>query len=99
MYSASDITRILRVSSATARRWRKAKSMPYTAEVLLRVALDGELGLVLPEWNGWTLTSEALVSPEGIAWTGEDLEAWAFNRQRLMDLERQAREPRQYTLV
>ena len=62
-----EIARICGVDLSTARRWKRgAKCPPQTALMLL----SRDLGFLAPEWAGWTINGEDLVSPDG----------WCVNR-------------------
>ncbi len=50
------------VTLATARRWKLGRSrIPYTAAV----ALSGHMGAMSPEWQGWRIQDDALITPDG----------------------------------
>lgn len=58
----SELARICRVSLKTAGRWKSGSTCPpYSALVLLAA----DLGCFSPEWSGWRLNGQDLVSPEG----------------------------------
>ena len=57
---------------ATAKRWKLGHSrIPYTAVVVL----SGHLGAISPEWQGWRLLGDALISPDGERVSEADLVA------------------------
>lgn len=62
-----ELARICRVSLKTAHRWKTGQSVPSYTQLALIIR---DLGCFAPEWRGWTINGEDLVSPEG----------WCVNR-------------------
>lgn len=59
---AEQIAERTGVDVSTARRWKSgATRLPRAA----RLILDADLGCFSPEWAGWRLDGQDLVSPEG----------------------------------
>jgi hypothetical protein len=68
---------LLRVTVRTIRNWESgAGRVPYPAYKLLRV-LRG-LELPGPAWKGWSLSRDALVSPEGHSFHPWDMTWWSL---------------------
>lgn len=65
--SVSHIHRFCGVSLKTAGRWKRGQSVPPKTAVMI---LARDLGCFAPEWCGWTINGEDLVSPDG----------WCVNR-------------------
>jgi len=60
--SAEQIAERTGVDVSTARRWKSgATRLPKSA----RLILEADLGCFSPEWSGWRLDGQDLVSPEG----------------------------------
>lgn len=57
-----DIARICGVDLSTARRWKREATCPPKTALML---LTGDLGMLHPDWAGWTLKRGLLCSPEG----------------------------------
>lgn len=95
--SVKDIARICEVSEKTAKRWKAGTTCPPKPVLLL---LAGDLGCFSPEWRGWVVRGDELISPEGWCITMADVRATplqraqialyqAENRQLRAELERQ----------
>lgn len=56
---------LLDVSDRQLRRWEHGQSPPPRAAYRLLRLLAGDLGLIRPAWDGWTLGPDSLRSPEG----------------------------------
>lgn len=70
---------LLGCSVSTIKAWdRGAYRVPWSAVKLLRLYRLGDLGALRPEWRGWTLNRNGLVSPEGIAYALGDLSWWSL---------------------
>ncbi|MGA9853405.1 MAG: DUF3653 domain-containing protein [Gammaproteobacteria bacterium] len=93
------LTQLLPIHSETARRWRRRRRIPPVPLLALQLKIEGDLSLISPTWSGWTLKGDKLTTPEGITWTAPQLNAWHWERQLLAELSRQAKTPRQFTLV
>lgn len=57
-----EIARICHVDLTTARRWKRGARCPPESALLL---IRADLGCFSPEWAGWRLNGQDLVSPEG----------------------------------
>lgn len=57
-----EIARICHVDLTTARRWKRGARCPPKSALLLIAA---DLGCFSPEWSGWRLNGQDLISPEG----------------------------------
>ena len=55
-----------------------ARRVPWSAVKLLRLLRGGDLGALRPEWRGWTLNRNGMVSPEGVAYSLGDLGWWSL---------------------
>ena len=58
----SEIARICRVSLKTADRWKAGSTCPPKTALMV---LAADLGCFSPEWAGWRLNGQDLISPEG----------------------------------
>lgn len=58
----SELARICHVSVKTATRWKNGTTCPPKSALLLILA---DLGCFSPEWSGWQLNGQDLISPEG----------------------------------
>jgi hypothetical protein len=68
-YSAERLAELTGAHLATARRWkRQAHARPWLAR-LVRLCIEGHLGEISPEWDGWSLKHGKLYSPEGWEFT------------------------------
>lgn len=64
---------------SAVRAWdRGTHRVPWSAVKLLRLYRRGDLGALRPEWRGWTLNRNGLVSPEGVAYNRGDLGWWSL---------------------
>lgn len=57
-----EIARICEVDLTTARRWKRGARCPPQSALMV---LSRDLGFLDPRWEGWTIRSGELVSPEG----------------------------------
>jgi transcriptional regulator with XRE-family HTH domain len=57
-----EIARICHVDLTTARRWKRGARRPSEMALLL---IRADLGCFSPEWSGWRLNGQDLISPEG----------------------------------
>ena len=57
-----EIARICHVDLTTARRWKRGARCPPKSALLL---IGADLGCFSPEWSGWRLKDQDLISPEG----------------------------------
>jgi hypothetical protein len=96
--SALLIAGLVGVHPDTARRWKRAGRVPAAVRELLRLRLDGDLGLVDPRWSGFRLVRGELFTPEGDRVGPGDIRAIPFRRQQLAELQRLALDPRQWEL-
>ena len=70
---------VLGCSERTVRAWDVgARRVPWSAVKLLRLFRMGDLGALRPEWHGWTLNRNGLVSPEGVAYARGDIGWWSL---------------------
>jgi len=97
--SARLIAAATGASIDSARRWKRTGRMPAAIAALLELRLAGELGLVDQLWTGFRLVRGELWTPEGAPLTPGDLRAIPYRREQLAELERRAREPRQFELA
>jgi hypothetical protein len=70
---------LLGCSVSTVKAWdRGVYRVPWSAVKLLRLFRLGDLGALRPEWRGWTLNRNGIVSPEGRAYGRGDLAWWSL---------------------
>lgn len=60
--NVNELARICHVSVKTAARWKAGATCPPASALLL---IRADLGCFSPEWSGWRLNGQDLVSPEG----------------------------------
>jgi len=60
----NEIARICKVSVKTATRWKRGQSVPPETALMI---LSADIGHLAPEWRGWTVRGDELISPEGWA--------------------------------
>lgn len=87
------------VSVRTATRWKAKRRAPAWATRAVRLLVDCELAPVSADWQGWRIAGGELVSPEGERFAPGDVRAIPWRRAQLAELERAAREPRQFRLI
>src|SRR5690348_12478557 len=86
---AQVIAEKCRVDLATARRWKRGSTgIPYAAAALL----EGDLGALDSEWQGWKLSNGRLVSPEGLAATPGEVRAIPFEQRVIAALREDVRQ-------
>lgn len=79
LLSVKACAELLGCSVSRVKAWdRGTQRMPLSAVKLLRLFRLGDLGALRPEWRGWTLNRNGLVSPEGIAYSRADLGWWSL---------------------
>ncbi len=70
---------LLGCSMSAVRAWdRGTHRVPWSAVKLLRLFRLGDLGTLRPEWRGWTVNRNGLVSPEGFTYSRGDLGWWSL---------------------
>lgn len=94
---ASLIAAALGVSARTARRWLQTRRFPDWS-LIAWAALAGDLGAFHPDWRGYRLVADRIVTPEGAELRPGDLAAIPLRQQYLAELEKQLRGPRQLEL-
>jgi len=75
-----EIARICGVDLATARRWKRGATCPPQSALMV---LSRDLGVLDPEWRGWTLQEGKLVSPENWAVSPGDVLSFQLLRSQL----------------
>lgn len=74
---AEEIALLCGVSLRTACRW---KSGAVTMDTASKLILAGDLGCFAPEWSGWVVNGNLLISPEGWKITVNDVLATPLQR-------------------
>ena len=70
--SPFHVAALCHVSITTAKRWLLGKTrIPHYARLLL----TGDLGAINPDWKGWRVEGDAIISPKGWVISRSDLEA------------------------
>jgi hypothetical protein len=66
-------------SVSSVKAWDRGVSrVPRSVVKLLRLYRLGDLGELRPEWRGWTINRNGMVSPEGRAYDRADLAWWSL---------------------
>lgn len=65
--SPEVIADLCRVHVSTARRWKRYGDPPYTALQLIKLLVEGELGVVDLKWANWQLREGKLASDDRVA--------------------------------
>jgi hypothetical protein len=79
LLSRQACARVLGCSPWTVRAWDRGQNrVPWVVVKLLRLLRLGELGALLPEWRGWAVSRDGLVSPEGYTYRLADLNWWGL---------------------
>lgn len=60
----SEIARICHVSAKTAKRWKDGTVCPPKTALMV---LSRDLGWLDPDWRGWKIRGDSIISPDG--WT------------------------------
>lgn len=82
----------------TAQRWLK-DGLPREVDLLARLMLHGELGLISELWHGFAMRRGKLVTPEDWEFSTGELRAVPFKYQLMAELERKLSEPQQWRLL
>lgn len=90
-----DIARICGVDLTTARRWKRGARCPPQSAVLL---ILGDLGMFDPEWAGWRIRGDTLISPEGWQITENDVLATPLMRMQLANAQAELKRLKQSLL-
>lgn len=96
--SAATLAALVRVHIDTVRRWKRSGRLPAHVAELVQLKTRGDLGLLDPAWRGWHLLRGALWSPENEPAEPGQVRAIPYRAAQLAELERQARQPRQWEL-
>lgn len=81
---------------STVRRWRARRSYPLAVRRLAELELQGNLGLIHPEWEGWIINRDGvLVTAEGWTVRPGEIRGMALNYQRISALERELKKLRE----
>lgn len=87
---ARELARLTDTAERTARRWIRNGLAPRLILRMLRTLLDGALAEIHPRWDGWTLRRDGkLHSPEGPAFTPDEIRLLPLRLQQLRALERE----------
>jgi hypothetical protein len=79
------------VHITTARRWVREQNAPRAVILLL----SRNLGILDPEWDGWTINKGSLRSPEGIEITVAEALSHPFMRVQIAALQSDVRKLRE----
>jgi hypothetical protein len=90
------LAKITNVHIDTARRWKRAGQIPSRYAPLVALHLDGELGVVDRQWQGWKLSRGTLWTPEHQPLRPGDVRAIPYQQQLIAELQRQLQTPRQF---
>ncbi|MEX2122367.1 MAG: DUF3653 domain-containing protein [Woeseia sp.] len=89
--SAELIAEICRVTSRTARRWKRGEYPPFTALKVIQLYKEGELGEIDLKWAHWRLKGGLLVSPDGQQFTPGDVMSIQWLRMQIQSYQRDQR--------
>lgn len=62
----------------TALRWKKTRRCPRWLGLLIQLCVEGRLGAIARQWDGWSLRGKHLVSPEGWEFTPGEIRSIPF---------------------
>jgi hypothetical protein len=94
-YSAERLAEITGAHLATTRRWkRQAHTRPWLAR-LVRLCIEGQLGDMSKDWDGWCLKHGKLISPEGWEFTPGAVRAIPFMQAQIRTYQRLQRSMQQ----
>lgn len=94
--SPEVIADLCRVHVTTARRWKRYGDPPYTALQLIKLFVEGELGVVDLKWANWRLREGKLVSDDRVAeFTPGEVRAIPLMRMQIANYHKEQRLPRQ----
>lgn len=65
-HSVRELARLAGVTERSVRRWKAAGNVPEPYSTRVALLLETDLGVLSPEWRGWSLRRGELVSPEGL---------------------------------
>ena len=86
------IAQVMRASVVTVRRWRRKRCLPRRLRPLARLLLRGDLSVISPVWDGWSLRQGQLHSPYYTQpFTVADMEYYCSAVSRLSTLEQAVR--------
>jgi len=88
---AQELARVTHTAERTARRWIRDGLAPRCVLVLLRLLYRGTLGAMCREFDGWTLRAGRLNSPDGHAYSADEIRAIPTRIQQIAALERDLR--------
>ena len=90
--SPAAIAEVMRASIVTVRRWRRKRCLPRRLRPLARLLLRGDLSVISPVWDGWSLRQGQLHSPYYTQpFTVADMEYYCSAVSRLSTLEQVVR--------
>lgn len=78
------------VDVSTARRWKRG-DMPESARRLVAAVIAGDLGMIAPEWAGWSISNGVLVSPDRWEFKAGEVMTLPFLRQTVAMYEAEKR--------
>lgn len=86
--SPAAIAEVMRASIVTVRRWRRKRCLPRRLRPLARLLMDGDLSVISPVWDRWSLRKGELHSPYYTRpFTVADMEYYSSAISRLSTLE------------
>jgi len=62
----------------TAKRWKRTRRYPRVLGLLIRLCVEGQLGAIARQWDGWSIRGNKLVSPEGWEFTPGEIRSIPF---------------------
>lgn len=97
--SIDHITRICEVSKRTAERMKARGIATGLRERILRIDLYGDLGAANDDWDGFTLDSQGIITPNQDIIPQNELRLIWLRKQQLRDALIKTREPQQWRLL
>lgn len=76
-------------SARTVRRWKRSGRAPRLVVRFLLLLFERELGELAGEWKGWNLRGGTLNSPDGHAFTANEVRAIPYRAMQIRALERE----------
>lgn len=94
--TAHQLSELTGASVPTVRRWKRFNRAPIIVVRYLTLKFRGELSLIHPHWDGWTLRRDGkLHSPEGHSFTFGEVRAIPLQYGQIRELQGELRSARE----